>query len=338
MGCFIFSITIITSLYLISLRPHFQNNGFVRRFFPHPTSDLKQINIGSESFYISGITQENIFLSNYSTANELLIVDHNLKTVHRVTLHIPNNVKILQQSATVSIDSSIIYIMEGVSPYILHGSSLTFDLNNNSKDTFYFNKGIPISESSYILRIFNQKLQSNILVKLNSKISSLNSFQYKLNKQVDGILCTEGTLQYDRKRGYIVYVYNFQNSFVCLDTNLSLIYESRTIDTNTIAKIKIANLSPKVQTFAAPPLYVNKQSCIYNDNLFVYSGIRANNEDITWFDKGSTIDVYSLKKRRYLYSFYIADFERKKISCFNISANRLFILQGSHLSSFQISF
>jgi len=336
-GCIFFCVIIIVSLYAISIRSRSRNNGFERLFFPHPTSDIIQLNIYSDSFYISGTTFQNIFLSNYSNPKELLVIDHDLKKMHRVTLHFPDSAKVVKQLATVSIDSPNIYIMEGLSPYILQGSLSTFDLKNNIQDTFYFNKGVPISQNSYVLRIFSQKIKSNILAKLNSSFS-LNNVQYKLNKQFDGILCTEGMLHYNKKLGFIVYVYSFQNKFVCLDTNLNLLYAGRTIDTNTQAKIKVANLSAKVQTFAAPPLYINKQSCIDSKRIFIYSAIRANNEDVYWFDKNSTIDVYSLRDGRYLYSFSIADFNKKKISSFVANSNRLFVLQGHYLSSFQIHF
>ncbi len=87
-------------------------------------------------------------------------------------------------------------------------------------------------------------------------------------------------LTYDKSLRRVIYLYYYRNQFITFDTNLKLISTGRTIDTNSVAKISIAEIaSTKTTTLAAPPLLVNKNCCADNGKLYIQSGLISNNEN-----------------------------------------------------------
>ncbi len=74
-----------------------------------------------------------------------------------------------------------------------------------------------ISSNSAILRKIDIDKRENVLLK------SRADQRYVLRKQVDGLLCTDGYLQYSKQFHQLVYTYRYRNQFICLDTNLNVV-------------------------------------------------------------------------------------------------------------------
>ena len=55
-----------------------------------------------------------------------------------------------------------------------------------------------------------------------------------------------------------------------------------------------------------------------------------------WND-ASIIDVYNIKKRAYISSFYIYNVEKSKLRSFIVRGNKLYGLIGSHIVIYKIS-
>jgi hypothetical protein len=157
-------------------------------------------------------------------------------------------------------------------------------------------------------------------------------------KQIDGIFCTDGVLHYDKQIPMLVYIYFYRNEFITMDTNMHIISRARTIDTTSTAKIKMTKVMPEnIITFSVPPLTVNKHSCVSGKFLFNHSGLRADNENKKTFDQSSVIDVYNLRDNRYLGSFYLQDYDHKKLSGFRVDGNRLLAIYDHYLLRFEIN-
>jgi hypothetical protein len=173
-----------------------------------------------------------------------------------------------------------------------------------------------ISSNSAILRKIDINKRENVLLK------SRGGQRYVLKKQIDGLLCTDGYLQYSKQHYQLVYTYRYRNQFICLDTNLNVVRISKTIDTTSVAKISVAETGGKI-TMSKPPLVVNKGTCVDGKYLFVRSNLAAKNESPAEFKNRSVIDVYNILDGSYRFSFYIENHDSKRLQNFKVNGTVL---------------
>src|SRR5690606_29049517 len=147
----------------------------------------------------------------------------------------------------------------------------------------------PIGPKTIALKMMNAKtkertlgMESNVepYVKLNSDI---------LEKQLDGIFCTDGQLIYNRDLSQLVYIYYYRNEYMVMDSKMKLLYRARTIDTVSKAHIKLASLrSGEVRKLASPPNIVNLGAYASGAHLYIHATGMAKNDDETTFNRSST--------------------------------------------------
>jgi hypothetical protein len=179
---------------------------------------------------------------------------------------------------------------------------------------------------------------ANILGTFKLAAPSTVSLSAKLLQQQtggDGIFDTDGALLYSRGFSSIVYVYRYRNQFVVADKNANLVYRGNTIDTVSRAQIKVAQLESE-RKMAAPPLSVNAASSVCNNLLFVNSTLRGKYDNLNAWQNASTIDVYNLKKNVYLFSFYIAGIDGKKLKNLLATPTHLYALIDTEVVSYEI--
>ena len=159
-----------------------------------------------------------------------------------------------------------------------------------------------------------------------------------LTKQIDGLFCTDGTLNYDPGTQQLIYTYYYRNEYILLDKDLNIVTRGHTIDTTSTAHIKVAKInSDKSVTLASPPEFVNLRSSLSGNWLFIQSPVKAINDLENEFAKNSTIDIYSVGDDKYRYSIYIPDINRKKISAFEVHGKNLYVIQDKFLTIFQLN-
>jgi hypothetical protein len=326
----------IAILYQLSLTNNASNKGFKRKFYPHPVLSSSNVDLGTDSLYIAGTSYSSIYLSNYLNASQLIIIDTNFAVLKKTAVHIPDTLKYRKQSTMVAIDSSRFFIMDGYSPNLLVGDLASLEIISDLHDTLFFNQGIAGFRQDFLFRIYDTKLKQNILVRINPQLSLFYTNRFILNKQVDGVFCTDGSMQYNKAQKKYIYVYYLQNRFIVLDTSLQLLATVKTIDTNSQAKIKVGYISTNTKTIVTPTYYSNRLSYAEGDHLFIFSGARADNDEAYMYNKSSVIDVYSLSEKRYLFSFYIPDYNKSKISSFIVYHGSLYVVQGTALSYFKL--
>lgn len=168
-----------------------------------------------------------------------------------------------------------------------------------------------ISNNSAVLQTMNFAARENALTKSNGPQ------KYVLKRQIDGLLCTDGVLDYSSDLAVVVYTYRYRNQYVCLDTNLNVVRFGKTIDTTSVAKISVSETKGKI-TMAKPPLMVNRGTFVYGKYLFVHSNLMARNESIDIFKNNSVVDVYDLSDASYRYSFYIEHHNELKMRQFKV--------------------
>jgi hypothetical protein len=146
-----------------------------------------------------------------------------------------------------------------------------------------------------------------------------------LEKQLDGLFCTDGMLRYDEETHQVVYTYFYRNEFICADTTLTLHYRGHTIDTTSRAHISVKSHDGN-RTLSSPPHIVNRLVTTYQGKLFVNSNLIGDNEDPAQFSNADVIDVYNLSTGEYGFSFYLPRLSGDRITRFTFFEDTLYAL------------
>ncbi|MCY1525831.1 hypothetical protein D9M68_608260 [compost metagenome] len=227
------------------------------------------------------------------------------------------------------------------------GRLTTIDISNGFKKSFAVNGPAININTSFLLpsnsilarrTLINEKKLSRELIKLNTQNSEVEK-SFLLKKQVDGFFCTDGTLKFDAVSAKLFYVYAYRGQFICLDTNLNMLYQAKTIDTITTAKIKINEDKQKNTTSlsqAKPAEIVNRNFLIDKDEIWVLSALKADNEDLFDFKNNSVMDVYHAKNGKYIHSFYIPKYKGIKLRGFYVKDGFLFCIFDHYLVKYRV--
>lgn len=309
-------------------------------FPPHVTVTQRVMDLHSRDRYIAGGTSKYVYVVNPYDPLELYVADHTFTDTFSAHISIPPATELMMYGLHIEVDSPYVYMIEGLTSTVLRGSLSDLQLTPCIENPHISSsQAIPVSATSLVMRTYDRKLHQNILTKLTTDTSGRRYAPDILKKQVDGVFCTDGMLHYNANPPYVAYVYFYRNQFVVTDTSLNLLYSGNTIDTNSTAKIKPVEISSTGTTsMAAPPVYVNKTSCVSGNWLFVNSALKADNEARKQFSGQSVIDVYSAANGHYQFSFYLPDVEGHKVSSFRVFGNTLVALQSHYLIAYQLKF
>lgn len=339
-GVLFFSCLLIFVLYSMSDKPNNDKNGFVRPIEKNKVSLLAEMELKYGGYHISGATKNLIYLGNNSPIPHVLVTDYTLTDTHNIQITAPY--KFGWRVMHLAIDSPHISLIDGITPLILHSTFSFAQTIRHQLNNLNFNSYVPISPSSFIFRIYDTVVKQNILIKENMDSFTLKRARKTLEKQIDGIFCTDGMLLYNSHAEQLIYVYYYRNQFICLDTNLNILYKNRTIDTVSKAKIQVDTIKSENNfTLSTPPLFVNKKSCMNENWLFVNSALKGDNETIKIFNSKEAIDVYSLKDGRFHFSFYLPKYNDSKaaISEFKVFDSTIVVLyNSSYLRVFKLRF
>jgi hypothetical protein len=336
--CVISGTLIVIVLYWISGTPNTHKNGFNRHIENNFITTYHFLDIGVPHYRIAGASKKQIFLTNSNNPLEIKAVDYDLNNLHSTEWFF--NLPFFPANRVFSIDSPRADIFDRHSGKI---HSYRIELNQPTKiseDSIHgrqFDAGLRISESKIIVRTINLPMHQHTLTKIEMPGLTATENNSVIEKQVDGYLCTDGILLYDKTTARLIYIYLYRNQFLILDSNLHLIKRARTIDTVAHSEIKIHTFkSNAVVTFETPPLTVNKKACVWRGHLYIQSGLLADNENRKTFSNNSITDVYDLKNGRYEFSFYIPHFTKYKLDEFQVYDHLLIAIQGKFIVSYLI--
>jgi hypothetical protein len=341
LGCFFSSIGVIRLLYTISYRVNHNPNGFIRLFPPHRVNFVNSTDLKYMGYYPAGATQTNIYLANSNATDQLIVMNYDFKDSQHIELNTPDANKLAWKTLNIAVDSPDIYMMDGFTPSIIHLHFPFFSGERYSLKRMPFISPIPLSPSSFAMRTYDKIHRQNTLVKETVNPLKIVNSEGALQKQIDGSFCTDGMLLYNKKASRLIYIYFYRNQFVCLDTNLNILYRNNTIDTNSRAKIQLTTIfypSGHETTMSVPPVYVNRKACTDRDWIFVNSSLLANNEEKKVFDSHSVIDVYSVQNGAYQFSFYLPDHNKKRITDFRVFNNTLVAIYENYIYTFHLNF
>lgn len=330
--CCTCSCLLILFLHLLSSWKKGYGNGFIRKLPSGQITGKGFIDLKMQSYYFAGIDEQSVLLADWSRPGKLLKV--NLRTKDSSSFQITGYEKRgIYEGAYFRSDFNQVYLFDGIKSIIVQGALTSGKVENSSKVPF-FTAGIPISATSFALRVVKNK--QNFLVKANR---SGFKWPIALEKRGDGIFSTDGMLLTSQDSNRLFYVFYYRNEFLSLDTNLKVLYYGKTIDTISKPEIKVSRISSKNElTLSSPPLGVNKHCSANRDYLFINSGMRADNETSSTYKNGNAIDVYSVKNGKYIYSFYLGDFAGRKLIDFKVVDKVLVALFENYLYIYQLKF
>lgn len=336
--CFLGSTALVFALYLVSNKINRQPNGFIRLFKPNLLKPQRMLDLEYNSYYIAGAGNDSFYLGNYTAPLQLLVTDKEIRNKRYRPIYLPRPSPSFKDQILLFVYGNDLYMMEGRTPLIYTGSlsELTVSLSPQKNP---FLSAVPLSPGSSIIRTYSHSLKRSVLAKSTNDPAALSVDSAILKKQVDGLFCTDGLLNYDPASNNLIHIYFYRNEFIRMDTNLHIILRGKTIDTISTAQIKLSEVkSDSSLTMSAPPLMVNHHACIDQQYLYVHSGLKANNEEIETFKKYSVIDVYSLQTGQYQFSFYLPNYQNEKLANFKVLGKNLLAIHGRYMLAYAINF
>lgn len=332
---FCLSITFVITLYVYSNRNTDVKNGFERVFSGDKVRLKRKLILGMDSYSIIDITPDLIRLYKFRMPYDLVKIPIDLHKRQDYQLPFLSDKEKFEGINTVAFTQGSSFVLSGKTSkaYKLHNSKNTIESSKLDNLPFYNSEVMNANSFVFISKVKLDGINRRKVKKVNWQGKELNS--YIPEKQIDGYFCTDGQFTHDNRSNRLVYMYYYRGSFTCLDTNLNVVYQSKTIDTVKYVNIRLKQVKNKV-THSTPPNLVNKRVCVTNDRVYMQSALKADNETSSDFEDSEVIDVYNLENGKYINSFYIPRLEKKKLTEFKIYNNTLVVLYNHILAIFEI--
>ncbi len=330
---FLSSMAVIV-LFLNSEKLIKQNNGFIRRYMPHPVEKIGEYDLKFNSYYIAGMDDTAIYLGNYKAPLLIVTLDSSLTKVQEFRVSL-DSMYLPYRRARIVVKPPHFFLGDGTIPAVFSGKikewkgklfsyndafftefivadSLRLGITTISKATRYKSLGL-LQKTNDSLHV---KLQDNLL---SGPIHS-GSF--------DG----DGVLLWNEKHQQFIYTYFYQNSYEVTDKDMLYQFTGRTIDTISKPILDVVHYTTTDRfKLGGKSILVNRQSSTYDDYLYIHSDRLGRYEDEVVLRSASIIDVYNITDNTYAFSFYLYHQPEKKISDFKIYKGLLLVLVDNRL-------
>lgn len=335
-GCVLSVTVLVVTLYALSDKIVHQPGNFLRIYEKGAAIKSNEMDMRANSWYIAGITDDHIYLGNYLYPLSMLVTNLSLTDSQYVKIklkHMEN--KKIYQTCRVRLYPPYFYVVDGKTPALYRGKIGEWEADRFMFDSAYFDNTEIIGPSSVAIRTHNRNLEI-VLGKVLDVTPNLSLAPDLLQKQIDGVFCTDGMLRYNETLHRLIYTYYYRNEYIVYDTNLNLDYRGHTIDTISRAQIKTAYVPSTKQHIITSKKFTNKESCTSGNYLFISSNLLAKNDFNRSFDMMAIIDVYDLRDNTYKFSFPLLHYDHEtKLREFRIYKNKFLIgIYGSHLVKF----
>lgn len=306
----IIDISILGLLLASTSMPNSKKNGFSRNFIPKGLQIIKTASFDNSFTKISGISDNIIYLVG-ENPHAILMLNKKLepKDTLMINLEIPPEKMV---PFSVKIDSPWLYMHINNMKSVIYGTFPGQKLAMVELKSLIFTKSVQISPGSCIIKTINPSMKKQMLQKLNVETGELiKEVEIAASKNNSDWLSSDGILEYNKNRGYVLYVEYLKNKFYCLDSNLNLIYNAHTIDTVSTNEVKLTKeVSKDGKTKMVPSearVTVNESLFTDDQHVYIISGLRSDNESFRDFMQKIVIDSYNILNGAYTGSFYISD-------------------------------
>jgi uncharacterized membrane protein YphA (DoxX/SURF4 family) len=334
----LFSIGIVVGLFLASENITRYHNKFTRRFPHFPAVKANEADLQLNSYYIAGVDQNKVYLGNTTAQLLVTVFDASLKvkTLHHIELDHKN---LPFKSVKIKVASPYFYVYDGTVPCIFKGNIKDWKAKLVKKGGEYFSLAEPMNAAIMAVRTQKRGSGESIMAALDLRDTAKTQLNPAiLQKQMDGLFDTDGRMVYSRQLNRLVYLYAYRNQYTVADANLTIDYRGNTIDTMSHANLKIVSIKSRNQKkLGQQPLMVNKDCAVFNNMLFVNSGIPGRYENIKVWKQASIIDLYDVTANSYILSFYVYNEENTKMKSFVVQDSVLYALIGNRIVSYNLS-
>ena len=327
---------VVVGLFFTSEHLMKKENPFVRRFLPHHIDKAKYLDLEVNSYYIAGLTNDTVYLGNYTAPLLITAVSKDLttKVEHQIKL---DETQRSFRSLSVHVHNNEFFVSDGTVPIIYKGNTHNWSAHKYMQEKVYFSLLQPLHENAFAFRSQQAKNGEHILGILNVKdTTTFKLYPTALQKQIDGVFDTDGQLITDSKTNQALYTYYYRNQYLVFKPQTNQFTQGKTIDTTTLAKIKVTQLANGEKKMSAPPHKVNTKTYAYNGKLYIKSELLGKNEPKSMWQQASIIDVYDYNKNEYQYSFYAYNHQKDKIKEFAINDQYFFGLVGNSLVRYEL--
>lgn len=337
LGLSISAIGVVVALFMTSENIIHYHNKLTRRFPQSPVQQIASKDLKLNSYYIAGVDDNNIYLGNSTAPLLLTTLNSNLVKKGEKMIHL-DRMDLAFKGIRILVSSPYFFVADGTVPCIFKGKISDWKAFLVHKGGEYFTSSTAVDSISVVVVTTDRKTGDNVLGIINTDPAGATTLNpHILQKQFDGVFDTDGYLLYSKAMRNVIYLYAYRNQLTIADRNLNIVGRSTTIDTISQAKLEIAIDSRHGQRqFSKPPLFVNKNSAVYSNMLFVHSAIPGRYEDDRIWKETSIIDVYDLRDKSYVLSFPINNMEGKKVKSFTVHNNVLYALIGTSIIAYRL--
>lgn len=311
------ALMLVGILYYYSKQVSYVAHNFKRNFEPTQIVPLRAHDIRYNSYYIAGVSNGSIYFGNHMAPMHLLRADTTLADTTFISVELDQTPgTAFTRSVQVKVSDSLFYVLDGGLPGIFRGRLGEWTASRFMYDSMYFIRALPLTSSAFAFLAMG-KAGHNVLGRLTANAPHVKVFESYLEKQIDGIFCTDGDLLYSNDSDYLVFLYRYRNDYIIMNHSMNDIKMGKTIDPVDRVRIKPHRFtSDSSLTLANPGGVVNRKGVVSGRRLFVHSNIRATNDDYHRFVNAAVIDIYDLTMRKYLKSFYLPDHKGNRVKDF----------------------
>lgn len=326
------SILFVVVLFISSEDIMQKQNPFIRRFTPNVAERTVTKDLLNYGFYFAGQHNGKVYLANTRSPLTIIELDSTLKNKKQYTIELSTD-DFPFRNVKIKIQAPYFFLYDGSIPIIYRGLLSDWKAKVWVSKKPYFTALQPVDSNRCVFRGQQFGTNENVLgtIEWNDGLQIKKQRQL-LQKQIDGIFDTDGTLIYSEGLNKIVYTYFYRNQFIVADTALHLMDRGTTIDTTSQAKLKVVQIKKSGDTkLATPPHTVNLRSTIVKQLLFNQSGLRGRYESKKNWNYASIIDVYDITKSTYLFSFYIYHENEMKMTELIATEKALYVIIGHQI-------
>ncbi|MDR6782339.1 hypothetical protein ABIE26_001173 [Pedobacter africanus] len=317
--------------------------GFKREFVDSEIKLSNSYEFQNRAFDFLWKSGNDIWFLNYRSPLKPLKTNSALTEPKEVTLEIPNGFDTTVRTMNFDRLDSTIFVTNAKSDIML---STPKHSTNYKVPSLLFDIIKGISPTSVVVRGFNFSSGQAEAELAKIKLSKLPETvkRFKIPKQSDGFYSTDGKLHYDVKSAKLFYMFFYRGEFLCLDTNLNLLYKANTIDTVRTAKVTfgpytqrmVNGKSVKSRKLLKRLENVNRSITVEGDYIYIHSYLKADNETKEMTQKNEPIDIYSIKDGKYVHSIYLPRYFGKRLRNFRVDKNKIVAIYENRVNIFDL--
>lgn len=198
------------------------------------------------------------------------------------------------------------------------------------KTKFMFSRGTILGKDTIVTKETSDNNGAvEGFVSYNSFNNSRNMINSDLPVTPDGGLGTDGFFS-KGNNGILSFTSYYTNNIYFLKKGL--FYKKINAIGGDRPHPKVITKGKGVYTLKDLETAVNEDGEIYSHKIYILSNLKGKNEK-----NGSYIDVYDINTGMYIKSFFIANYNNKKVKDFAISKNKLLAIQGNKIITYSIN-